>query len=94
MNKTMDEIAQDGPLDLMHKMRAELIMRARLRGLDDTSLEPVLYYRLWRAFGYERLGDYLYHELGIPLQRVLRWTSRAVAAGLEPAQLYNVSPVP
>ena len=30
MDKTMDEIAQDVPLDLMHKMRAKLIMRARL----------------------------------------------------------------
>lgn len=69
-----------------HAARTELIRAARENRLNDTVMEFMIRRRLWRIFGYERLGDFLEWELGITEWK--QWVTRAVQLGLEKESLY------
>lgn len=77
-------------LDQAHVVRTDLVLRARTTTIEDSYLETVLTARLWIAFGYEKLGDYLRVELGLPEDRVLDWLATAIRRGLESGVLYGL----
>ena len=82
----------DKVMDWTHEVRTDMILSARTTTLPDSALEHILAMRLWRAFGYEKLWDYLDQELGLPRDRVFDWVATAIRRDLEPGTLYGLPP--
>ena len=81
-------------LDPTHQFRTYLLLKSRTAGpLPDSDLENILSIRLWRAFGFEKLRDYLRIELGLPDDRAADWVVTAINRDLESKELYGL-PLP
>ena len=80
MDKSMFESAQ--------LMRTRLIQDARKGLLQDETLQGLMRGKFWLKLGYEKFGDYLEQELGLPQDTVNQWSARSIVSGVEPESLY------
>ena len=82
MNMSLFEHAQ--------RLRTRLIQDARKGLLRDDIISGLMHGKFWLKLGYEKFGDYLDLELGLPQDAVSHWSARSIVAGLEPESLYIV----
>ncbi len=72
----------------INAVRIMILGSVKLHGLTDAMQEKILELRIWKVFGYARLGDYLDLELGLPYDQMMQWVQEAVRRGLEDKMIY------
>lgn len=72
----------------INQVRIMILGSVKLHGLTDAVVEKILELRLWKVFGYSRLGDYLDLELGMPYDQMMQWVQEALRRGVEDKMIY------
>jgi hypothetical protein len=57
--------------------------------IPDSLVADIIDRRIWRAWGYRRLGDCLMQELKLDVDETAKWVSVAIKKGLEHADMYR-----